>query len=60
MILHVLSIAFKAIDAGRSMVLCVPGYKLCEGIVLDTLLGPEEDFDYVSTTAPSSPPPTHP
>lgn len=28
--------------------------------LLDTIFGPEEDSDYVSTTAPSSPPPTHP
>jgi hypothetical protein len=28
--------------------------------ILDRVLGPAEDIDYVSTTAPSSPPPTHP
>ena len=28
-----------------------------EGVVLDTLFGRAEEFDYVSTTAPSSPPP---
>lgn len=28
-----------------------------EDTVLDSILGPAEDHDYVSTTAPSSPPP---
>lgn len=30
----------------------------CADTILDRVLGPAEDFDYVSTTAPSSPPPT--
>lgn len=35
--------------------------KRAAGVLLDTLFGPAEDFDYVSTTtAPSSPPPTAP
>jgi hypothetical protein len=33
-------------------------YRVSRALLLDTMLGPAEPFEYVSTTAPSSPPPT--
>lgn len=30
----------------------------CLGVVLDMVLGPEEDFEYVSRTTPTDKPPT--
>jgi hypothetical protein len=30
----------------------------CLGVVLDMVLGPEEDFEYVSRTTPTDTPPT--
>ena len=34
----------------------IPGLKKISGIGLDIIFGPEDDFDYVSTTAPPPPP----
>lgn len=51
--------------AGENVVMAVdrvamrcPVYRLPRDLVLDTILSPAEEWDYVSTTAPSSPPPT--
>lgn len=33
-------------------------YERTSDVVLDTLLGPADSFEYVSTTTPKSPPPT--
>jgi hypothetical protein len=35
----------------------LPPYKVVRDLVLDTILGPAEAIEYVSQTAPSSPPP---
>ena len=50
---------------GRKLLLVVVGAGLALGLseglrnkVLDLLFGAEEEFDYTSTTAPASPPPT--
>lgn len=50
---------------GRKLLLLVVGAGLALGLseglrnkVLDLLFGAEEEFDYTSTTAPASPPPT--
>ncbi len=40
----------------RRAISLLPPYRRAEGVVLDTLLGPAESFEYVSKTAPSSPP----
>lgn len=47
-----------ALQGLHGVALRVPGVRQIEGVVLDTLLGPAEDFDYVSVTAPSVTPPT--
>lgn len=44
-------------SATRRMPVVGPARERVEDMVLDTLLGSVEDFEYVSTTAPSSPPP---
>lgn len=36
----------------------LPGYKRATDAVLDSLFGPASSFEYVSTTTPTSPPPT--
>ena len=36
----------------------LPPYRTGRDLVLDRILGPAEDFEYVSLTAPSSPPQT--
>lgn len=33
-------------------------YRASRDVVLDTILGPEQDSEYVSTTSPAGPPPT--
>lgn len=46
--------AVKAVFVALPVVERIPG----AGIVLDIVLGPAEDFDYVSTTSPPVTPPT--
>lgn len=36
-----------------------PVKRRATGVLLDRLFGPAEDFDYVSATAPNSPPPAY-
>lgn len=38
-----------------SLLQVVPMYRLPRAAILDTLLGPAEQFEYVSTTAPEAP-----
>jgi nitrogenase molybdenum-iron protein alpha/beta subunit len=47
------------VSRGFRAVSHVPGYDALIDTLLDTLLGPEDDFDYVSTTTPVAPPPGH-
>ena len=49
---------FEASEKVDRAFFLLPGYKPLRGLVLDTILGPAEDVEYRSTTAPSSPPPT--
>jgi len=49
---------FDAAERVERVFFLLPGYKPVRDLVLDTILGPAEDVEYVSTTAPSSPPPT--
>jgi hypothetical protein len=47
--------AVRRVDQTLSL---LPPYKLGRALLLDSILGPAEAFEYVSKTAPSSPPQT--
>lgn len=49
--------AVQVAVAVDSVVARVPVARSVRGIVLDTILGPQEDFEYVSRTAPRVTPP---
>jgi hypothetical protein len=49
---------FSAGDTLDSALCRLPLYRRPRDAALDSLFGPAEKFEYVSTTAPASPPPT--
>ena len=51
--------AFDVVGAVDSAARRCVLYRAPRDRLLDTLFGPVEEFDYVSRTAPSSPPPTY-
>lgn len=56
-----LTLLVRAIDCAEAVdsALCRTClYRVPRAFALDTILGPAEQFEYVSTTTPSSPPPT--
>lgn len=44
--------------AANNALCLLPGYERGAAVVLDTIIGPADSFEYVSTTTPKSPPPT--
>jgi hypothetical protein len=58
MLLRVLVVALDVAEGTDRAFSLLPLYGRARDLVLDTLLGPAEDFEVVSSTAPSSPPPT--
>ena len=57
-----LSLSVRLFDAGHKLDSALSRcfmYRSARAVVLDTILGPAEDVEYVSTTTPSSPPPSY-
>lgn len=52
------SAAIATADTAHRALSLLPPYKRASAVVLDSLFGPAEPFEYVSTTAPTVPPPT--
>lgn len=57
-VIRTLEWSVAAVDRTDKVLSHVPGYGRAKARAFDTLLGPEEDLEYVSRTAPASPPPT--
>lgn len=49
--------SFEAAEAVDTALCRVCLYRVPRAVLLDRILGPAEQFEHVSTTAPSSPPP---
>jgi hypothetical protein len=57
-IVSAIKAGFKAIERVDRALCLLPPYRLGRDLVLDSILGPAEDFEYVSKTAPRVPPQT--
>ncbi len=55
-----LEVSGKSLEVTSQMVQKVPVVRLVYDRMLDSVFGPEDEHEYVSTTSPSSPPPPHP
>lgn len=53
-----LTAGFKAVEATDRAFSLLPPYRLGRDLLLDTVLGPAEDFEYVSRTTPTVTPQT--
>ena len=54
---HVLSAGMTAAEYVERALSLLPGYNCTRALILDTVLGPAENFEYASTTTPPGPPP---
>lgn len=52
------SATFRTLEKVESTFSLLPPYRRTKALVLDSLFGPAEDIEYVSRTAPRTPPPT--
>lgn len=56
--IHSLTRVFDSIETADAVLDQVCLYRWPRAVLLDTMLGPAEDVDYVSRTAPATAPPT--